>query len=177
MKQSIVLTLIGRDRPGLVDTLAAVVEQHGGNWEESRMVQLAGAFAGLLRLSTEADRAAELEKQLESLPDLTVAMVRADSSLGIADPASAGSAQGDFLRLEVIGHDHPGIVRALAETLASHQINVEELETELRSAPMTGEPMFQARARLKAPSEADLDIVQRDLERLAADLMVDIRFE
>ncbi|MFQ5349742.1 MAG: ACT domain-containing protein, partial [Thermoanaerobaculia bacterium] len=42
MQQTLVMTLIGRDRPGLVEALAAIIEEHGGNWEESRMVQLAG---------------------------------------------------------------------------------------------------------------------------------------
>ena len=43
---TLVLTVIGRDRPGLVDTLSGVVAEHGGNWEESRMAHLADRFAG-----------------------------------------------------------------------------------------------------------------------------------
>jgi len=170
MKQSVVLTLIGKDRPGLVETLAAVVDQHGGNWEESRMAQLAGTFAGLLRVRIVAERARALERDLGLLPDITTAVIRPET----APPASGGGA---YLRLEVVGQDHPGIVRALTEAIAAHRINVEELETEVLSAPMSGERIFQARARLQAPSQANLEIVQRDLERLAADLMVDIRLE
>ena len=46
----LVLTLIGPDRPGLVEAVAEVVAAHGGNWLESRMARLAGKFAGILRI-------------------------------------------------------------------------------------------------------------------------------
>ena len=44
-------TVIGRDRPGLVQRLASLVADHGGNWLESRMSRLGGEFAGILRLT------------------------------------------------------------------------------------------------------------------------------
>ena len=46
----LVLTLIGSDRPGLVEAVAEVIAGHGGNWLESRMAHLAGKFAGILRV-------------------------------------------------------------------------------------------------------------------------------
>ncbi len=42
MKRSLVMTVIGKDRPGLVKELSAIIEAHGGNWEESRMGHRAG---------------------------------------------------------------------------------------------------------------------------------------
>ena len=47
---TLVLTLIGPDRAGLVEAVAAVVADHGGNWLESRMSRLAGQFAGILEV-------------------------------------------------------------------------------------------------------------------------------
>jgi len=54
-----VLTLIGPDRPGLVESVAARVAAHGGNWLESRMAHLAGQFAGILRVEVPAERLSE----------------------------------------------------------------------------------------------------------------------
>jgi glycine cleavage system regulatory protein len=48
MRQPLIITFTGPDRPGVVDRLAGVVSQHGGNWEESRMARLAGSFAGIV---------------------------------------------------------------------------------------------------------------------------------
>ena len=60
MRRSLVLTLLGPDRPGLVEAMAALIARHGGNWLESRMASLAGEFAGILRVEVDEDSAAEL---------------------------------------------------------------------------------------------------------------------
>ena len=167
--QSLVMTVIGRDRPGLVEQLAAVIQDHGGNWEESRMAQLAGEFAGLLRVRVPSARAADLETALGSLDDVSVVVARA--------PAAAPAGGTRLLALEVVGQDHPGIVHALASALAALGVNVEELETEVASAPMSGELLFRARSKLQAPSSLALEELREQLERLAADLIVDIRLD
>jgi glycine cleavage system regulatory protein len=169
MKQTLVMTLIGRDRPGLVEAVAAIVEAHGGNWEESRMVQLAGQFAGLLRIQAPAEGAAELDRALRDIEGVSVIVARA-----VEEPAPRDTR---FLELDVVGQDHPGIVRGLAAALAAGEVNVEELETEVVDAPMSGERLFQARARLKAPVSLTVDELRSQLERLAADLIVEVSLE
>lgn len=169
MQQSLVMTLIGRDRPGLVESVAAIVQEHGGNWEESRMVRLAGEFAGLLRIQAPADGVGELEVALRGLEDVSVIVARA------ADEPVAPDTR--FLQLEVVGQDHRGIVHGLAAALAENNVNVEELETEVVDAPMSGERLFQARARLQAPAALTVEDLRSHLERLAADLIVEVRLE
>ena len=79
-----------------------------------------------------------------------------------------------FMTLDVVGQDHPGIIHHLAAVIAARGINIEELESGLESAPMAGGTMFHASARLRAPRSVRLEDLQRDLEGLADDLMVDI---
>lgn len=169
MKQSLVMTVIGKDRPGLVESLSAIIEKHGGNWEESRMVQLAGEFAGLLHVNVPAGRAAELEGALGSLERLSVTVARAPEE-ATPDPAATHT-----IELEVEGQDHPGIVHRVAEVVAAKDVNIEELESEISSAPMSGEKMFRARARLQMPKSVSLDDLTDELEELADDLMVEMR--
>ena len=69
-----------------------------------------------------------------------------------------------------------GIVRAISRALSARGVNVEELATERTSAPMSGEPIFQARATLTLPAGLEAATVRSDLEKIAADLMVDVRF-
>jgi glycine cleavage system regulatory protein len=76
--------------------------------------------------------------------------------------------------LEVVGQDRPGIVRQISEALARFKVNVEELETERSSAAMSGEMLFKARARLSIPPTCDLGKLRDTLERIAADLIVDV---
>ena len=168
MKQSLVMTVIGKDRPGLVESLSAIVKEHGGNWEESRMVHLAGEFAGLLRVHVPERHAGGLETALAGLEELSVVVARAPDD----QPAPAAT---HLLELDVEGQDHPGIVHRVAATVAAKGINVEELETELGTAPMTGQKMFRAHAVLRAPKSVGLEDLTADLEDLADDLMVEVR--
>jgi len=92
---------------------------------------------------------------------------------------SAGDDQAAFrtVGLELVGNDRPGIVRDIASLLAERGVNIEELDTELTSAPDTGDTLFRARARLRTPPAVSIDELQQLLESLAADLMVDLAFE
>jgi glycine cleavage system regulatory protein len=169
MHVSLVLTVIADDKPGIVEQLSDQILGAGANWEESRMARLAGKFAGLLRVSIDEDRADALAARLKTLaPSLTVVAERSgeDNTL-------------DFrkLHLELVGHDRPGIVRDISRVLAQHQVNIEELETDTTTAPMSGEALFRARATLRIPSTVTIERLRRVLESLAGELMVDLTLE
>jgi glycine cleavage system regulatory protein len=53
---------------------------------------------------------------------------------------------------------------------------VEEFSSEVVSAPMSGETLFKAAARLQLPERCDLAALKKDLEKIAADLLVDVSF-
>ena len=165
----LVLTLIGPDRPGLVEAVAEVVAAHEGNWLESRMARLAGKFAGILRIEVPADKSAALEAALAALDSRGLKVV--GESSGEAGATTAGRT----LDLELVGLDRPGIVREISQLLANSGANVEELSTDRTSAPMSGEMLFQAKARVLLPSNADLGTLRAALERLASDMMIEIR--
>ena len=165
----LVLTLLGPDRPGLVEAVADTIAAHGGNWVESRMAHLAGRFAGILRVELPADR----------LPALTAALTQLEGrGLRITVEPSGGKAAAEPARtmtLDLLGLDRPGLVREVSRLLAQQGINVEELTTDRSSAPMSGEMMFRAQARIQVPAGVDLAAVRAGLERLAGDLMVEIK--
>lgn len=165
--ESLVVTVIGKDRPGLVESVSAVVEEHGGSWVESRMSRLAGEFAGILRVSVPAASAAALSEGLEALEATGLRVV---VERGFEDSEE----EGHVILLELIGSDRPGIVHAISEALAVRNVNVEELNTECDGAPWSGDTLFKATARLRAPKDLDLEQLRMGLEAIAGDLMVDI---
>jgi len=83
----LVVTLIGPDRPGLVEAVAEVVASHGGNWLESRMAHLAGKFAGVLRVEAPSERLAALKQALAALASIGLRVVIEQSEAGGAGPA------------------------------------------------------------------------------------------
>ena len=58
--------------------------------------------------------------------------------------------------------------------IAYKPVLIEELQTEVTPAPMSGELLFRASARLTAPPTVTLDALRRQLEALAGELMVDL---
>jgi len=162
------MTIIGPDRTGLVESVARVVADHGGNWLESRMCRLGGEFAGILRVELPADRKQSLLDALKGIRGLTV-VVQPDAVAPLATP-------GRSVRMEVVGHDRPGIVREITSALARAGVNVEEFSSECASAPMSGETLFKAAARLQLPEGCHLAALKTDLEKIAADLLVDVSF-
>jgi glycine cleavage system regulatory protein len=167
MRTTLVLTVLGDDRPGIVEQLSDRVLAAGANWEESRMAHLSGKFAGLLRVSVEPAQANALVASLASLSEDGLTVV-------VKPGAEKGGDEARRLTLQLVGHDRPGIVRDVARILAAQQVNIEELESEVASAPMTGEPLFRARVHVRLPPSVSADAVVRKLEALAGELMVDL---
>jgi glycine cleavage system regulatory protein len=165
----VVVTLLGPDRPGLVEMVAGIIARHGGNWLESRMSRLAGKFAGILRAELPEDQVAPALAALASLESrgLKVVAEAATRAAAVAPPRT--------LSLELVGLDRPGIVREISQLLAANAVNVEELITNRTSAPMSGDMLFEARARVHVPADTDLASLRAGLERLAADLVVEIK--
>ncbi len=170
MQIPLVMTVIGPDRTGLVESVARAVAEHGGNWLESRMCRLGGEFAGILRIEIPAEKKSPLLAALEDLQENGLQIVvRADQPVSI-------SASGKQTKLEIVGSDRPGIVREITSALARANVNVEEFSSEVVSAPMCGEDLFKASARLQLPENCDLAALKTDLEKIAADLLVDVSF-
>jgi len=170
-KTSLVLTILGQDRPGLVDSLAQVVAEHGGNWVESRMAHLAGQFAGILRVEVDPQQAEPLTAALKNLAGAGLeAVVRPDRAppIDVKQP---------LVQLSLVGQDRPGIIREISHVLAAHGVNVEELSTECTNAPTTGQSLFRATAKLRLPPHVTAVTLRDALEKVAADMMVDVTLE
>jgi glycine cleavage system regulatory protein len=167
----LVLTLLGPDRPGVVELVAGVIAAHGGNWLESRMSHLGGKFAGILRAELPRDR---LDAALAALAALESRGLKVIAEVAPGRESAAGDR---IMDLELVGLDRPGIVREISQLLASSGVNVEELITNRTSAPMSGDMLFEARAHVRVPAGTDLASLRAGLERLASDLAVDLKLD
>ncbi len=162
---SLILTVIGPDRPGLVRALAQSVAAHGGSWLESRMARLAGQFAGIVLVEAPETLLAELH----ALENEGLRIVVHPGEI------SPGTSSGERLAVEVVGNDRPGIVRDVARVLAAHGVNIEELTTGVVSGSFSGETLFKATAFVRAPNAAAVAAIRAGLEFLGNEMMVDIR--
>jgi len=163
---TLILTVAGSDRPGLVAAVADVVDAHGGNWENSQLAELAGVFAGVIQVSVTSERQDELTSALQALDGLLTVAVHAGSD--------AASAAAQPISLQILGNDRPGIVREVSGVLQAHGVSIETIDTETKDAAMAGGRLFEASVTAEVPASADLDVLRSDLERLTSELQVDI---
>ncbi|WP_029144207.1 glycine cleavage system protein R [Microbacterium luticocti] len=163
----LVLTVVGDDRAGLVQALADTVAAHGGNWERSELAELAGAFAGIV---------------LVDVPDADVdaltAALSALSGLLTITPYRGGEADatppGERVTFTVLGNDHPGIVRDITRALVGHGLTIDRFTSRTLAAPMAGGELFEAAVTARATSDADTADAVAELERLAAEIQVEV---
>ena len=172
MKRWFALSAIGRDRPGIVADLAELIYECDCNLEDSSMTILGSEFAVLLLLSGEGE---ELErrlgagcKRLEWEKRLTVFF----RPLEEAPPSP--EQRGAALECVVSGVDRAGIVARVSRTLADLGVNITALQTQARPEPESGTPLFTMRLRMAVPAAVDRRRLAERLERVAAELRVDL---
>lgn len=161
----LVITVIGKDRPGLVEALSETVYQNHGNWLASSLSKLAGQFAGILQVEVATQYVPLLSQALANIADLQVQVVEDDSKVV---PLTT------LHHLTVTGNDRLGIVKEVTSKLKALGVNINKLKTDTQSAPNWGYPIFTAEFQLELPAELQLDIVQDELEQLADDLNIDL---
>jgi len=163
------MTVIGPDRPGLVELVTANVVDHGGNWLESRMCRLGGQFAGIVRVEVPATKSDALLATLAKLEK---------EGLHISarkETPTVLSARGTVAVLELVGQDRPGILHQISHVLARNNVNVEELSSDRVNAPMDGSMLFQAHISALLPPDVSIAQLRAELEKIATDLMVDVQ--
>lgn len=120
------LTAIGRDRPGIVARIARVLLDHGLNIEDSQMRILGGRFSMMLLLRGEPHEDRLVKDLLGAGRELGLDYIYVhpigETEAVLPEPTHV---------LSVYGGDHPGIVAAVTEALASLGVNITDLETRL----------------------------------------------
>jgi glycine cleavage system regulatory protein len=163
----LVITVFAPDQPGQVERIAECIAAHGGNWLESRMSRLAGQFAGVVKVGVAAESHDEMLDALQALAEHGIRVLVAQSEI-------EQSCNWKPIAMELVGNDRPGIVRDITRVLAEQGVNLERLVTSVSPAPMSSELLFHAEAILGVPLTLSLEVLQKRLETLADDLMVEL---
>jgi len=169
MSESLIVSFIGDDRPGIVQVIADVIASHGGSWQESRMSGLGGYFSGTVRVIIDSNRLEALDQGLQALEGLTCIM------RPLIEESFNNTTQ--KMKLDIVGPDRPGILQDVTIQLVGYGINVVEMETEVRPASMSGELNFIADALVEVPDGVDIEMLDKQLDAVARDLGLDILFE
>ena len=165
---SLVVSIVGADRQGIVSSLAERAQRLGANWAASRMTRLAGEFAGMVHLEVPRENADALATSLRDL---------ASSGLQVVVARSDGANVTSKLRvveLELVGEDRLGIVSNLTKLLAGRGISIESIHTDIVRSGVSGKQTFKVEAHLLVPASVSVDALQQEVGSLAREMMLDI---
>jgi glycine cleavage system transcriptional repressor len=163
-----ILTAIGTDRPGLVEDVSHFIFEAGGNIEDSRMVNLRGQFAIMLLVGATAETIQKLNSLMPQLIEQTHLHMEMRSA-DLSQPARAARPY----HLSATAMDQAGLVHRIANLLKGLDINIEDLQTSLTSAPITGAPLFEMEVTLSVPAELQVSRLRQSLGELCDRLNVD----
>ncbi len=171
MNKNIVLTLTGHDRIGIVEEVTNIFVEHGGNVVSSRMAHLGGEFAMLGLVNLTEQELPALEQELQKLRDegfqITLQQTEDDRPRKFAGWLP--------YVVEVYGADHEGIIHEIAGHLAKQGVNIEDMETTITPAPMSGTPLFTMKAMVVVPPELPFHKWNGDLEEIGDRLNVNVK--
>lgn len=165
---SLVVSIVGADRHGIVSSLAERAQRYGANWAASRLTRIAGEFAGMVHLEVPRENAEALANALCGLES---------SGLQVAVAKSDGAKISDSIKsveLELVGDDQVGIVSSLTKILAEHNISIENMHTEIIRNGVSGKQTFKIGAHLLVPAKLSIDDLREELGALAHKMIVDV---
>ena len=168
MKKNIILSVIGPDKSGIVSDISKFVKAYSGNIEKSRMVRLEDYFTIMVQINIQKDKIKNLEQDLTNYSNYTFSIHSLESA--------NNNENEDIHTVYLKGIDSEGIVYKITNEFAKLNINIEELETNLENAPMSGLSLFSLKAKI-SHARLNLEALKKTMDKLAAELDVNINIE
>jgi glycine cleavage system transcriptional repressor len=168
MSSNLVISVLGKDRPGIVNELSECILDAGGNIADSRMSILGGDFAVILMVSGNWNTVAKIESQLAQLAetlDMTITSRRTEQRPVRRDLLPYG--------VDVVALDHPGIVHHLASFFSARDINIQGMDTSTYCAAHTGTPMFNVHMTVEIPARLHIATLREDFMEFCDQLNLD----
>jgi glycine cleavage system transcriptional repressor len=153
----LVISALGKDRPGIVDELSKAILDIGCNIADSRMTVLGGEFAILLMVEGNWSSLAKMEEAMPTLErqlDLTIIVKRTEGR-------DRSTPSLPYV-VDVVSLDHPGIVHQLANFFSTRRINIEDMATTSYAAAHTGTIMFSVHMTVGIPADIHIASLRED---------------
>lgn len=172
MNKNLVLTALGHDKPGIVNKLSKVILDNGGNITESHMMVLSGEFAIMLLITGQHESITNINAKLKEIGEsLDLTIIAKEAQLPESIPKRLP------YQITVVSMDHPGIVHKISDFLSSHNLNIEEIETQTYPAAHTGTPMFSLVMTITIPADSSVRSLRDKFLVFCDDLNLDATLE
>jgi glycine cleavage system transcriptional repressor len=173
MKKYMIMFLIGRDRPGIIDDVSRMLFEHGANIEDSHMASMGGHFSIMTLFSCRPEQTESIKTGLDKLEELGLKATLHHAE----DPATLPPSTGLPLTIVVRAMDHPGIVQRVVRVLRHHKANITYLNTQTTRAPFSGDALFDITLEATIPADKPIAMIKEELSVLAGDINLDLSFK
>ncbi len=162
--KNIIIKGIGPDKPGIVSAISGIITSNNGNIEESRMIRLGSEFSVIMMISIQEKNEVKLSEELESIDGIKFYLTETKKLPTLDSPTHIVS---------LTGGDTEGIVHKMTDVFTSMGINIIEITTDTKNAPVTGSTVFEMTAKISLESD-DLEKLSETLQFLEKKLGLDI---
>ena len=134
MRSKLIISANGLDEKGIVSKISSIIGKHNANIETSKMIRLENEFAMLILINIQNEKIKMLTKSLNQINELSVNLIEANTNENILYE--------NKFHLYINGADNEGIVYAFSKFLSEIDINIDEVNTKIKNAPMSATPLF-----------------------------------
>ena len=165
MRDKLIIAASGPDRKGIVSEISSIINQCNGNIETSRMIRLEEQFSILILIKIENKKIKKLKDKLKKIENLKV-----DTN----PTTSINKTYKNRFHLYINGADNEGIVYSFSNYFSKLNVNIEEVTTSIKNAPISATPLFMMDLVITTLEELHESKIIKDLNALSEKLGVEV---
>ena len=168
MRDKLIISASGPDRKGIVSEISSIINQFNGNIETSRMIRLEEQFSILILIEIENINTKNLKNKIESIENLKV---------DINTTSSLNKEYKNKFHLYINGADNEGIVYSFSNYFSKLNINIEEVSTSIKNAPVSATPLFMMDLIITTSEGINENKIIKDLNKISEKLGVEVNLK
>ena len=170
MNTKLIISANGPDRKGIVSEISSIISECHANIETSKMIRLDKEFAMLILIEIQTKAISKLHDSLNRIKNLSINLIETTSNNNLA-------AYEKKLHLYINGADNEGIVYKFSNYLSKLNINIEEINTKIKNAPVSATPLFMMDLIVGSKNKIDHSKLENELNMIAEKLGVEIKIK
>ena len=169
MRIKLIITANGPDRKGIVSEISSIIGYHNCNIETSKMVRLENEFSMLILIEAEKTAKKSLYLDLKKIKDLKFEIIETKKNHDIIYE--------NKFHLYINGADNEGIVYQFSNYLSKMNINIEEINTDIKNAPVSATPLFMMDVIIGSRKKINERKIIIELNKIAEKLGVEVELK
>jgi len=169
MRSKLIISANGLDEKGIVSKISSIIGKHNANIETSKMIRLENEFAMLILINIQNEKIKILTKSLNQINELSVNLIETQTNENILYE--------NKFHLYINGADNEGIVYAFSQFLSEIDINIDEVNTKIKNAPMSATPLFMMDLIIGSKSKINEKDLNEKLNSVGEKLGVEVTIQ